>query len=338
MSASLDRVLTHLEWLVACDTTNPPRRPEALIARLRAELEPRLSVEVTDHGDGCQSLLARRGEARVLFNVHVDTVPVSPGWSRNPHELHVDDTRAYGLGACDTKGAAAALLAAVEASDAPVALLFTTDEEAGTARCATSFLDRKLPFDLVVVSEPTECKAVLAHRGVATASLTFHGKSGHSSMGGSSANHALVRWAAQALAYVETREEVRFNIGRIEGGEKPNMISAQAEARFGVRPPPGVDPRAVLSELAALADEGTDFRHAFLGASLSATETARKIALSWGLALGAPVDFWTEAAIFATAYPALVYGPGNIAQAHAPDEFVDLSMLAEARDTYARIL
>ncbi|MEO6574955.1 MAG: peptidase dimerization domain-containing protein, partial [Polyangiaceae bacterium] len=169
--------------------------------------------------------------------------------------------------------------------------------------------------------------------------LTFHGKSGHSSMGGSSANHALVRWAALALAHAESRESVCFNVGRIEGGEKPNMISAHAEARFGVRPPSGVDPRAVLSELASLADEGTDFRLAFLGASLSATESARKAALSWGLELGAPVDFWTEAAIFAQGgYHALVYGPGNIVQAHAPDEYVDLSMLAEARDSYVRIL
>lgn len=339
MSGNLDRVLTHLEWLVACDTTNPPRRPQALIARLRHELEPRLSVELVDHGDGCQSLLARRGESRVLFNVHVDTVPVSPGWARDPHELQVDASRAYGLGACDTKGAAAALLAAVETTDGPVALLFTTDEEAGTARCATSFVGRKLSFDLVIVSEPTSCRAVLAHRGVATGVLTFHGTSGHSSMGGASANHALVRWAGRALAFAESRESIRFNVGRIEGGDKPNMIAARAEARFGVRPPPGVDPRFVLEEIAALAEEGTDFRLAFLGGTLPANERAEQMALSLGLELGAPVDFWTEAAIFSEAgYPALVYGPGRISEAHAPDEYVDLAMLAEARDTYARIL
>lgn len=336
---SIDRVLAHLEWLVAYDTTNPPRRPEALIERLVRELEPRLSVEVTDHREGCQSLLARRGDARVLFNVHLDTVPVSPGWSRDPFKLHVDAARAYGLGACDTKGAAAALLAAIETSDAPVALLLTTDEEAGTARCATSFAARKMPFDLVVVSEPTQCRAVLAHRGVATGTLTFHGKSGHSSMGGSSANHALVRWSARALAHTESRASIRFNLGRIEGGEKPNMIAARAEARFGVRPPPGIDPRAVLEEVAALAEAGTDFRLGFLGGSFQAQESARKMALSWHLALGEPVDFWTEAAIFSAAgYPALVYGPGRITEAHAPDEYVDLAMLAEASETYARIL
>jgi acetylornithine deacetylase len=227
----------------------------------------------------------------------------------------------------------------VESSDAPVALLFTTDEEAGTARCATAFVDRKLPFEVVVVSEPTACKAVLAHRGVATGALTFHGRSGHSSMGGSSANHALVRWAALALAHAETQESIRLNVGRIEGGEKPNMIAARAEARFGVRPPPGVDPRAVLEEVAALAEKGTDFRLAFLGASFVARGTAQKLATSWGLEAGDPVDFWTEAAIFSEAgYPALVYGPGRIAEAHAPDEYVDLAMLAEARESYARIL
>jgi acetylornithine deacetylase len=347
------RALEHLRWLVACDSQNPPRRPGALVDRLSAELAALgLAVEVTDLGEGCVCVFARRGDPRVLFNVHVDTVPAAPGWAGDPFALRVEGGRAYGLGACDVKGAAAALLAAAGvARPRDVALLFSTDEEAGRGRCVEHFVARALPFEAVVVAEPTSSRAVAAHRGVGTATAVFRGEAGHSSApaaGGASALHALVTWAHAALGHAAAAEAgggVRFNLGLVEGGQKPNVVAAEARARFGVRPGPGVDPAAVLAAFAALpGGERASFTTDFVGPPLpppgapGLAERAGRAARALGLPAGGPVDFWTEAALFARAgYPSIVFGPGDIARAHAAGEWVGLDELAGAAETYARI-
>jgi acetylornithine deacetylase len=83
-----------------------------------------------------------------LFNVHLDTVPDSPHWSADPHVLRVTADRAIGLGACDIKGAAAALIAVANITDGPMAMLFSTDEEANDARCIAGFLKASPPLPL----------------------------------------------------------------------------------------------------------------------------------------------------------------------------------------------
>ena len=82
-----------------------------------------------DHGDGHVSWYAVRGNPKVLFNVHLDTVPVGDGWNSDPHKLQVANGRAIGRGSCDIKGAAAALLALAQQGVENLALLFTSDEE-----------------------------------------------------------------------------------------------------------------------------------------------------------------------------------------------------------------
>ena len=340
MSSHLGPALEHLRWLVGEDSQNPPRAPAGLLQRLEHELSAAFDVERTDSGDGCVALFARRGSPKVLFNFHVDTVPVSAGWTRDPFDLTVRDDVAVGLGACDTKGAASAMLAVALASDADVALLFTTDEEAGQGRCVRDFCARKLPFELVVVAEPTEARAVLAHRGVGTGMLAFHGTAAHSSTpGGLSANHALVRWASAALAWAESHGDLRFNVGRVEGGLKPNVVAAEATARFGVRPPPAESPSEILLALARLAESDAVYSHGFLGPPLRESAKAKDLATRYGLPEGPAADFWTEAALFADAgYAAMVLGAGSIAQAHGADEFVPLRDLARLADLYHHLL
>ena len=348
MNALLDTTLEHLRWLVAHDSTNPPRKPTALVERLASTLRERgLAVSVTDHGEGSMSVLATRGSTRTLLTAHVDTVPVAPAWTRKPFELVVEGDRAFGLGACDVKGGAAAMMAAAFASDGPCALLFTTDEEAGKATCMRGFTKERPPYDLAIVAEPTRAKAVLAHRGVATGILRFEGRAGHSSQkGSSSAVHGLACWMNAALARAEALEGeskdglsgVRFNIGKVEGGEKPNVVAARAEARFGLRPPPHLDPKHTLASFAALAPEAS-YEAAFDGPSLAASPVAKASCERLGIAMGEPVDFWTEASLLAAAgVPSMVLGPGDIAQAHGPDEWVLLAELASAAKVYLDVI
>jgi acetylornithine deacetylase len=350
MSALLDATLEHLRALVGFDTRNPPRAIDTggIFDYLRTQL-PGFIVTVTDFGAGAVALHAVRGEPKYLFNVHLDTVPDSPAWSTDPHTLRVTADRAIGLGACDIKGAAAALLAVANASGGDMALLFSTDEEANDARCITGFLREPHDYEAVIVAEPTRGEAVLAHRGIQSVLMRFAGHAGHASgeqKPSDSALHQAVRWGNAALDFVAAQSHerfggltgLRFNIGRIEGGIKANMIAPAAEVRFGFRALPTMAPDRLLARFRTLVEPApVEFTETFRGSSLPAGDTAnaeanrlvaRDLADELGIPVGNAVDFWTEAALFSAAgYTAFVYGPGDIAQAHSADEWVALEQL-----------
>lgn len=359
MNRLLQTTLEHLQSLVAFDTRNPPRAigTGGIFDYLRAQL-PGFDVEVTDHGAGAVSLFAVRGEPKLLFNVHLDTVPDSPKWSAGPFGLRVTEDRAIGLGACDIKGAAAALLAVANASNGDMALLLTTDEEGAAPRCIRAFLESRPPFANVIVAEPTHCKAVLAHRGIQSVHARFEGHAGHASAAqkaSDSALHQAVRWSAAALDFADARSTesfgglrgMRFNLGRIEGGIKANMIAPEAELRFGMRPLPSVDMDDLLERLRTLVQPvPAAFEETFRGPPLPAVagsadsrlRDARALADALGVPVGDAVDFWTEAALFSRAgCTTFVYGPGDIAQAHSADEWVALDELETAARMYLHI-
>lgn len=358
----LPTVLQHLAALVSFDTRNPPRLigTGGMFDYLRAQL-PAFRVTVTDHGEGAVSMLAVRGRPTRVFNVHMDTVPSSPAWSADPHVLRVTGDRAIGLGACDIKGAAAGLLAAAAVTDGDAAFLFSTDEEANDARCIAAFLGSDHGFAEAIVAEPTQCEAVLAHRGISSVLMKFRGAAGHASGANAmhaSALHQAMRWGSRALDFVESEAHqrfggltgLRFNIGRVEGGIKANMIAPSAEVRFGFRPLPSMSIDALHERFGTLVEPGAVERYeeTFRGPSLPAGDVAaaeqrrleaRDLADALELPIGNAVDFWTEASLFSAAgMTAIVYGPGDIAQAHTADEWVALDQLDRYAGSIARIL
>ena len=358
----LDQVLKHLEALVSFDTRNPPRAigTGGIFDYIRAQL-PDFRIEVTDFGAGAVSLLAVRGQPSRVFNVHLDTVPSSPAWSADPHVLRIEGDRAIGLGACDIKGAAAGLLAAAGVTQGDAAFLFSSDEEANDPRCIAGFLATDHGFREAIIAEPTRCEAVLAHRGISSVLMKFRGRAGHASGADAlhaSALHQAVRWGDAALDLVESQAHqrfggltgLRFNIGRIEGGIKANMIAPEAELRFGFRPLPSMSIDALHERFGALVEAGAIERYeeTFRGPSLPAGDVAgaerrrleaRDLADALDLPIGNAVDFWTEASLFSAAgLTAMVYGPGDIAQAHTADEWVELEQLQRYAQSVTRIL
>jgi acetylornithine deacetylase len=362
MTSALDHTLCHLKALVAFDTRNPPREigTGGIFDYLRAQL-PGFDCNVADHGAGAVSFYAVRGKPKILFNVHLDTVPSSPAWTADPHALRVSADRAIGLGACDIKGAAAALLTAAGQTQGDAAFLFTTDEEANDPRCIAAFLARKIPFDAVLVAEPTCGEAVLAHRGISSVLMKFRGSAGHASGAQAmqtSALHQAMRWGNAALDFVAAQAHarfggltgLRFNIGKVEGGIKANMIAPSAEVRFGFRPLPSMDVDELHARLRSFAGSAAleHYEETFRGPSLPAGDVAqaegkrlaaRDFADALSVPVGNAVDFWTEASLFSQAgYNALVYGPGDIAQAHTADEWVALDQLQRYTESVTQIL
>ncbi|MEO0974010.1 MAG: acetylornithine deacetylase [Pseudomonadota bacterium] len=361
--SSLTPTLDHLRALVAFDTQNPPRDIDGggLFAYVAEQL-PEFRVEITDQGAGCVSLLAVRGQPDTVFNVHMDTVPGTRHWQRDPLQLSIEGDRAYGLGTCDIKGAAACLLTVAQQSKTPMALLLTSDEEAGDNRCISSFLATDHGFEKAVIAEPTRCQAVLCHRGIRSFAVRFHGVAGHSSQARAlrdSALHQAGRWIGAAADFAEQQqrearfdnlEGVCFNVGTVQGGVKNNVIAPAAELTFGVRPLPGQSADALIETLQGLhaGEHAAEWTPRYGGPALpdatahggfdAALAASRALAESLALPLGEAVDFWTEAALFSAAgLPALVFGPGDIAQAHTADEWVCLEDLETALSHYRRI-
>jgi acetylornithine deacetylase len=135
-----------------------------------------------------------------------------------------------------------------------------------------------------------------------------------------------------------------LNVAAIDGGVAFNVIPSRAALRMSLRPAPGAQVEAVLAEAegearraAAPEDVTWEVNHS---RPAFATRDLASFAPLLGERVRDPVDlaFWTEAALFAAAgIDAVVFGPGDIAQAHAPDEFVELDQLVEARQAFLEV-
>jgi acetylornithine deacetylase len=349
-------VLNHLKSLIAFDTQNPPRSLDAaspIFGWVSDVLGSDFEIEVTDHGLGRISMLAVRGNPSLLFNVHLDTVPVIEG-SRFPAlEMTLDKDRVYGRGVCDIKGAAACLLEVAGSVDEPMALLFTTDEEGASGCCVSEFVrsGQSKVFRQVVVAEPTDCLAVMSHRGYLSVKGECSGKSGHSSEPRAlldNALHKLSSWVAAAVDKAgEMDSEGRrpcFNVGEVHGGIKSNVIADQANLHWSARLSPGDSNEDFLDLMASLdVSDSAQWQVPFSGPPLPTggmgTSQAAAFVEKHSIEVGPTVDFWTEASLFAQAgMPAIVLGPGNISQAHVQDEWVSIEQLESALKIYTQLV
>jgi|TARA_B110000503_G_scaffold73563_1_gene113693 acetylornithine deacetylase len=354
MNSELELCLKHLKALVACDTSNPPKQIQASGLLDYLNSLSYLSPSMTDLGDGSFNILLKKGDPQYLFNVHLDTVPAGDGWQTDPWTLTIKNDQALGLGACDIKGAAACLLTLIEQGLENYAVLFSTDEEAGQSRCIKEFLNTQPNYAGVIVSEPTNNLGVTCHRGIYTGTQTFSGISGHSSDHRAmqdNAIHKLTHWCHAALESAMLFDDemigplkgLAFNLGLIEGGVKPNIIADSASVKFGFRPLPGQSVETILEAINTQSiDKESCFTPGFVAPSLPANGDLKTLELmvqTLGLDLSEPVNFWTEASLFSQAgLPAIVFGPGDIAHAHQPNEHVDLSQLSQALNIYRGIV
>lgn len=358
MVRAVTTVADLLAPLIRHRTTNPGGDEGALARELAKALTARGadSVEVieTPHSDGSPrvSVLARYGTPRLLVNAHLDTVPVNAGWTGDPFEARIVDGRLIGLGAADTKGAIAAALAALD-DERPqdVAILFSGDEERSNT-CMRDILARGVlrGIERAIVCEPTGCRAGIRHRGIVAFEVTRHGNGGHSSFA-DERPAPIVDLARLAVACAdwgiarrdqgpEGMRGMCLNVAGIDGGVAFNVIPESARLQVSLRPPPGVERQPLRDELGALArrivPEGE--LRIFIDQPSFATRDVEAMAALVGAKDTVDLAFWTEAALLSDAgIDAVVYGPGEIAVAHAPDEFVTLAQLDEARATFARI-
>jgi len=297
------------------------------------------------------------GSGGLVLSGHTDTVPYDEGkWQHNPFSLTQADQRLYGLGTSDMKAFLALAIEAsrgVRATDLkqPLIILATADEETSMAG-AKALVDRKLPqAQYAIIGEPTGLRPVNMHKGMLMEAIRLQGRSGHSS------DPALGNSALEAMYCVigalrDWRDELQhthhnacfavpvptLNLGHIHGGDNPNRICPACELHIDLRPLPGMDPQQLREELrhrtlAVLRDSGIHASFEALLDGVPAMQTpasAAIVQLAEKLTGHSPeaVAFGTEAPYLnQLGIETVVLGPGDIEQAHQPDEYLALERL-----------
>lgn len=313
----------------------------------------------------------------IVLSGHTDVVPVDgQAWDSDPFLVREHDGRLYGRGTADMKGFIACALALVPEFVArigrtPLHLALSYDEEVGClgVHSMVRHIIERLPRPgVVIVGEPTHMQVVNSHKGIRTFTTEVTGLEAHSSMPHQGINAIDV--AVQLINFLaRLRDEMRhsgdpsgrfdppytsIHVGVIDGGTALNILPRRCRFQWEIRPLPGHDPDGiaarfndyamleVLPPLRAISPQANIVtRQRADVPPLAPLEDSKAEALVRGLrgvnALSA-VSYTTEAGIFQAAdIPAVVCGPGNIEQAHKPNEFIALSELA-ACDRFLRKL
>lgn len=352
-----------LRRLVAFDTTS--RRSNLDLVNWVADYLDSVGARIrltSDASGEKANILATIGPDEaggIVLSGHTDVVPVDDqDWVSDPFSLASRDGRLHGRGAVDMKGFVAACLAAVPDWRArelrrPIHLALSYDEEVGCLGVPLLIADmmEHCPHPtLAIIGEPTRMRIGLSHRGFYGYRSIFHGRAAHSSdprLGASAiAPAAAFVGALSGLARQDGQTATTVNVGRIAGGSAINIVPERCEVVWEFRPPDEAAVGAVLAEIerfAAGLPPGVSVETMPLARVLpldcAADSPATAAARAFG-GLWPPLDmpFGTEAGFFQQAgIPALVCGPGSIAQAHQPNEWIASAELESADRFLARI-
>jgi acetylornithine deacetylase/succinyl-diaminopimelate desuccinylase-like protein len=323
---------------------------------------------------GRDNLIARyespRGRRTVLFDAHQDTVPTD-GMTIDPFAAEIRDGKLYGRGACDIKGGMAAMLIALDRlvrerpeGSASVVMACTVDEEfthTGSSHLATS----PHGADVAVAAEPTMLNLVTRHKGAVRWKIRTRGIACHSSTPHLGRN-AIYRMAAVVDALAGHAEELArssdpilgpptLSVGRIEGGQSVNVVPDWCEIEIDRRVIPGEVPLDCMKRVEVLLRQrlGEVDWIEFLApwVNMPALAPGESGQGGWidvareavGRAIGRTpeimgVPYGTDAGpLGAAGLPCVVLGPGDIAQAHTKDEWIELDQVRAAVDAYYQI-
>lgn len=313
----------------------------------------------------------------IVLSGHTDVVPVDDQeWTSDPFAIVERDGKLFGRGTSDMKSFIASALAHVpdflaRGPEIPIHFALSYDEEVGClgVRPMIDSVIRTLPKpQIVIVGEPSSMKVVNAHKGIQSYVTKVTGLEFHSSQ--TQQGVSAIEHAAELIAFLmrlagELRERgdatgrfrppfTTISVGLIKGGSAVNIIPGHCSFSWECRPLPDLDPEEIITRFNEYAAREVlpRMRARSPHANIETLVRAR----SPGLAPedGSPgetlvmklaqcneteaVSYNTEAGLFQLAdIPTVVCGPGSIDQAHKPDEFIELSQIAECDRFMARL-
>jgi len=308
------------------------------------------------------------GPGGLVLAGHTDTVPLDEElWSSDPFKVTQRDGKLFGLGVTDMKGFFPIIMEAVKplldkSFKEPLIVLATADEET-SMQGARSIAEMGRPrARAAIIGEPTGLQPVKAHKGIMMDSVRLLGQSGHSS-DPSLGNNALDAMHAVISDLMIYREELKqryssdlfsiphptLNLGVIHGGDNPNRICGHCELEFDIRLMPGMhietvrgeirnriatlmNPLGIQFELAALFTGVPAF---FADENSALLKTAEKLTGHAGISVG----FGTEGPFLQElGMDTIIMGPGNIDQAHQPDEYMSIDMIEPCIDVLQKMI
>ncbi|ANK80679.1 MAG: acetylornithine deacetylase (ArgE) [Rhizobiales bacterium NRL2] len=313
----------------------------------------------------------------VMLSGHSDVVPVDgQEWASDPFRAETRDGRIYGRGTADMKAFIAICLAHADDFAAarlkmPVHIALSYDEEVGCLggrQLASMLSGLEVKPRLCVVGEPTNMGVVIGHKGKSSYRCHVRGFECHSSLTHEGVN--AVEYAALTIAAIRRlAEDKRANgpfdeafdppyttvhTGVVQGGTALNIVPRDCEFLFEFRNLPADEPEDLLARVREEADRlcaemravrpetGIEFERVAWFAGLETSEDAEVATLAKSFAqtnATSKVSFGTEAGHYHGAgVPTIVCGPGDIAQAHKPDEFVALDQIAACEAFFGRLL
>lgn len=302
----------------------------------------------------------------IVLSGHTDVVPVDgQDWSSDPFDAQVRDGKLYGRGTCDMKGYLGVILAKLDQLTSaklaePIHLALSYDEEVGCVGAVSlvqKIVDENLAPRGCFVGEPSSMRAIRGHKSMNVFRAEFNGVAAHSSLPSEGVN--AISYALRFANFVEeVSAELRsdgprdqsfieptttMNVNKFDGGIAVNTIPSQAVVHFEYRSLAVVDREALTGrfrdEAAKLEAEMLEQNPACSvkfaqqagapGLDTAPDEEIVSFAASCGaIATDEKVTYGTEAGLFAAAgIPTVVCGPGDIAQAHAPDEYIELEQI-----------
>lgn len=305
-----------------------------------------------------------------VLSGHTDVVSVDgQDWTSDPFAPEIREGKLYGRGTADMKGFIGTALTQIPDMLArrlrsPIHFALSFDEEVGCLGAPLMLAEitkRGIAPQGCIVGEPTSMEVVLAHKGINVYRCRVHGRASHSSLPQNGVN--AIEYAARLICFIrdiadELRRDGPFDsafdtpfstaqTGVIAGGAGTNLIPQHCTFDFEFRNLPTVDAKKLYTRITDYAreillprmkEEAEDADIAFerlaLAPAMEAEEEAKITALVRALARDTgvrKVSYGTEGGQFQEAgIPAIICGPGDILQAHRPDEFVALDQISRA--------
>jgi acetylornithine deacetylase len=307
----------------------------------------------------------------IILSGHTDVVPVEgQSWETDPFTATLINDRLYGRGTSDMKGFIAVVLALLPdfcqlSLSKPLHLCFSYDEEVGclgAPKMIAAMKKQGISPTACIVGEPSEMKAVIAHKGINVFRCRIHGLATHSSLtpqGCNAIEYAaqIIDWIKHYAAQLKNAEQDSYydvvhttiTTNMISGGTALNIIPSYCEFYFEFRNLPHVNPKTIIDNIKSYAEnellpqmQKTASNSSIIiepigsvpGHEVSETAAITQLVQTLTNEFSIrKVSYATEAGLFQQAnIPTLICGPGSIEQAHRANEYIEISQLIQAEN------
>jgi succinyl-diaminopimelate desuccinylase len=361
-----EEILSILKNLVQIPTENPPgitkNIVEYLVLNVFKEEDSYQNQIVTQDKDGVMlhNLVSKLGQGKdvIVLSGHFDVIPIGDEnqWKYPPFSAEVNDGLLYGRGSADMKGGIAFLIGLIKIlSNIPkflekytIMFLGTADEENGMVGSST-LANQGYMKDaiLLIVAEPTNLKIGIGEKGLIWVKLKTTGKAAHGSMPeeGINAIEKVMKLIPHLYEVLEEKQnsilgKSTLNIGKIVGGTAINIVPEQVTIDLDYRLIPEQNQTKLLQNLKNLQKDGltidlkilkqlpalfTDPNHFFV-------QNLHNISKQdiIGLPYGTDAAYLANREIIDSKIPFVIYGPGNPANIHKANEFIEIEQIFEA--------